>query len=132
MIQIGVRGILNFMYEIGMIEKKFRQIIDTKPFIARSSSWVRAPRSGIHIAGIKLGKTVKKGEVIGEISNPFGDHKTLVKANENGVVIGMSMLPLANKGDALFHIACQRESPSSHPQNYRDDRVENIDPINAR
>jgi predicted deacylase len=47
---------------------------------------------------------VKKGQIIAEISNPFGDNKTLVKAVENGMVIGSSVLPLVNKGDALFHI----------------------------
>jgi predicted deacylase len=132
MIQIGVKGILNFMYEIGMVEKKFREVSAKKSFIARSSSWVRAPRSGIHIAGIKLGKIVKKGEIIGEISNPFGDHKTIVRANEDGVVIGISMLPLTNKGDALFHIACEKEAQNMHQQNYREERLENIDPVNSR
>jgi predicted deacylase len=128
-IRIGVEGILNVMREIEMLKIK-AQKSRQKVFVARSSSWVRAPHSGIHIPHQKLGKAVKKGEVLGEISNPFGDHKVLVKAHENGVIIGMSNLPLANKGDALFHIACEKlnsKSPSAHSSEH----FENIDPINS-
>jgi predicted deacylase len=132
MIQIGVRGILNFMNAIGMIEKEFYEKPAQKSFISRSSSWVRAPHSGIHIPSIKLGKAVKKNEIIGEISNPFGDHKTIVRASDDGIVIGLSMLPLTNKGDALFHIACEKEASAINHVPYRDERLENIDPINAR
>ncbi len=108
-IEIGVKGILNFMREIGMIESQVCEISNKKVFVANSSSWVRAPKGGIHIAYQKLGKIVKIGDVLGEISNPFGDHKTLVKATENGIIIGMSKIPMANKGDALFHIAARKD-----------------------
>jgi predicted deacylase len=108
-IATGVKGILNVMCKIGILKTRKKQEAATKKmFIARFSSWVRAPNSGIHIMRQKLGKIVKKGEVLGEISNPFGDHKTLVKAHESGLIIGVSNLPLTNKGDALFHIACEK------------------------
>ncbi len=131
-VKIGVNGIFNFMREIGMINSKFCEISKIQTFIAHSSSWVRAPKSGIHIPCKKLGKIVKKNEVIGEISNPFGDHKVFVKAHEDGVIIGMSMLPLANKGDALFHIASEKEAKKIQNHIYRDENLENIDPINSR
>ena len=34
----------------------------------------------------------------------MNDNKILVKATQSGMVIGSSILPLVNKGDALFHI----------------------------
>lgn len=125
--EIGVRGILNVMHKIGMIDKKFYEEPKKRPFIARSSSWIRAPRSGIHIADVKLGKLVKKGETIGEIFNPLGEHKILVKADESGIVIGMSMLPLTNKGDALFNIACLNEVEPLKRLRGDEDRFVNID-----
>lgn len=133
MSKIGAHGILNFMREIGMLDSPYCEISKKKTFIARSSSWIRAPKSGIHVPVKKLGKIVKKGEIIGEISNPFGDHKFFVRANDDGIIIGMSMLPLANKGDALFHIASEKENkkaPNSVYGNY--DNLANIDPINSR
>ncbi len=130
-IKIGVEGILNVMQSIGMLAAKTLKIAPKKIFIARSSSWVRAPHSGIHVTKQELGKSVKKGEVLGEIANPFGDHKTLVKAHESGMIIGMSLLPLANKGDALFHIACEKQSKKFTNSNQMHEHFENVDPVNV-
>ncbi|MBM3579571.1 MAG: succinylglutamate desuccinylase/aspartoacylase family protein [Alphaproteobacteria bacterium] len=130
-IQDGVEGVLNVMGEIGMIESR-KKSVRKKIFIAHSSFWMRAPCSGINIPSIKLGNVVKKGDVLSEISNPFGDHKILVKAHESGIVIGMSLLPLTNKGDALFHIASekQRKVPDAVAVTNHD-YYENADPVNA-
>ena len=130
-IQIGVDGILNVMRKIGMIKGVIKNSLKRKIFVARSSSWVRAPHSGIHIARQTLGKMVKKGDVLGEISNPFGDHKIIVKAHENGMIIGMSKLPLANKGDALFHIACEKPNKKFTGSNHMHEHFENVDPVNV-
>lgn len=129
-IKIGIDGILNVMRKIGMIKEPVKKFPTKKIFIARSSSWVRAPHSGIHIAHQNLGKKVKKGDMLGEISNPFGDHKIVVKAHENGMIIGMSKLPLANKGDALFHIACEKRSKKFSASNQMHEHFENVDPVN--
>ena len=109
-ISIGVRGILSLMKEIKMISNSSFRINHKKTFIAKSSYWIRARNSGIHIACKKLGDMVKEGDILGEISNQFGESKSLLKATEEGIIIGQSLLPLANKGDALFHIATSRES----------------------
>jgi hypothetical protein len=39
------------------------------------------------------------------ISDPFGEEETIVSAPTSGIIIGRTNLPLANEGDALFHIA---------------------------
>lgn len=129
-IKIGVEGILSVMKEIGMIKEKKIESHRKKTFIAHSSSWLRAPRSGVNIPKIKLGSMVKKGDLISEISNPFGDHKTPLRAHESGMLMGMSLLPLVNKGDALFHIACEKEKKLSKNISITD-YFDNIDPINS-
>ncbi len=139
-IKIGISGILNVMRHIGMLKKTKNANGKTtnlrkKNFVARSSSWLRAPNSGIHISQTSLGKIVKKGDVLGQISNPFGDHKIFVKAHESGMVIGMSMLPLTNKGDALFHIACEKNRKNKirldeHLEGENHDHVSHIDSVN--
>ncbi len=130
-IKIGLQGILNVMREIGMISRSSSlKESHKKVFIARSSSWVRAANSGIFSRSVDLGKMVKKGEVLGEISNPFGDNKILVKASEEGMIIGASMLPLANKGDALVHIACEKQGVKTPPLEQPGEHFENIDPVN--
>ncbi|MGB5626374.1 MAG: succinylglutamate desuccinylase/aspartoacylase family protein, partial [Woeseiaceae bacterium] len=86
------------------------------PVIARSTSWVRAPGSGIVTAKIKLGNSVQKGQNLASISTPLGDEEDHVIAPFDGIVIGKSKLPLAHEGDALFHLGAFKSIP----------RVENL------
>lgn len=54
---------------------------------------------------MRLGARVAKGEVLGKVADPFGNQEDEVKSMADGIVIGMSRLPLANEGEALYHIA---------------------------
>lgn len=102
---LGVEGILNVMRTIGMLpEPKIKPPV-MKPYIAKSSHWVRAPISGIFITRKKLGERVVKGDKLGFITNPFGDHEFAILSPIDGLIIGNSILPLANEGDGLYHIA---------------------------
>ena len=73
--------------------------------IASSTSWVRAPGSGIMRTQIPLGGKIAANQKIGEIADPFDEHETAVISSVAGIVIGRLNLPLVHKGDALFHIA---------------------------
>jgi hypothetical protein len=48
---------------------------------------------------------VKAGEILGTISDPFGETDVVVTAPSDGMIIGRLNLPLVNEGDALFNIA---------------------------
>ncbi len=102
---LGVEGILNVMRAIGMLPKLKFKTAGLKPYIAKSSLWVRAPISGIFITRKKLGEHVKKGDKLGFITNPFGDYEYAILSPTDGLIIGNSILPLANEGDGLYHIA---------------------------
>ena len=106
-IRAGVKGIINVMRELGMLQKpaKTSSSRRTDPVVARSSSWVRAPESGILRSMVPLGGRVKKGSILGVVSDPFGEFESLITASFSGIVIGRTNLPLVNEGDALFHIA---------------------------
>ena len=75
------------------------------PVIASSTSWVRAPGSGIVTRKAELGARVTKGERLALIGDPLGDAVVSVVAPFDGIVIGRDNLPLAHEGDALFNIA---------------------------
>ncbi len=102
-IRIGVNGVLNVMRHLDMLPRRDRPPL--KPFIARSSTWVRAPASGIFRATVKLGAEVSKGQKLGIISDPFGSEQKNLIAGAKGIVIGRSVLPLVHEGEALYHIA---------------------------
>ena len=83
-----------------------RKRASREPFVARSSSWVRAPASGIFSGTVSLGAHVKKDEHLGTITETVGDAESVIRAPLGGIVIGRSNLPLVLEGEALFHIAC--------------------------
>ncbi len=53
---------------------------------------------------------VNKGDLLGVLSDPYGDNRVKVIAQKTGIVIGMTRIPLVNNGDALFHIAIFEDS----------------------
>ena len=106
-IRIGVKGCMSVMRHIGMLPPARRSTPKepAKTYVARDSYWIRAPRSGAFIASKKIGDDVETGEVLAVISDPFGRQKSEVFAEAGGIIIGISAIPLVNKGDAMVHIA---------------------------
>lgn len=101
----GVKGIISVMREIDMLPKSKKPHREYNPLVAKSSTWVRAPQSGILRSMKVLGATVTKNELMGFISDPFGETEKEVRATEHGIIIGRTNIPLVNEGEALFHIA---------------------------
>jgi uncharacterized protein len=103
-IRIGVRGVVNVLRALKMLPGMPARSA-TPPIIARSSTWVRAPTSGILRAQADLGRHVRKGELLGVVGDPLGETDVAVTSTASGIVIGRTHLPLVHEGDALFHIA---------------------------
>jgi predicted deacylase len=103
-IRAGLRGTINAMRHIGMLPLS-RKSSSVSPVLADSTSWVRAPESGIVIPKVELGSRVAAGQVLAMIGDPVSDEEEPVNAPFDGIVIGRSKLPLAHEGDALFHVA---------------------------
>ena len=103
-IRAGLRGVIKVMRHLGMLpaERKSKPIV---PVVADSTSWVRAPASGIVSDKAKLGTRVAEGDKLAVVGDPLGEAKETVIAPLDGIVIGRSNLPLAHEGDALFNIA---------------------------
>lgn len=104
-IRAGVKGVISVMRELEMIPKTKSRAKVMDPFVASSSYWVRAAKSGILRASKSLGEKVTNNQVLGVISDPFGSTEETVVANGEGIIIGRTNIPLVNEGEALFHIA---------------------------
>lgn len=103
-IQIGVDGILRVMDYLGMYPLTFTapevetvEVFETK--------WIRASRSGIFHLNVKLGDRVEKKQLLGIITDAFGETSTKVRASETGIAIGHTQNPLVNQGDGVVHLA---------------------------
>ncbi len=106
-IRTGLHGVMEVMMSIGMLARtaKHNATRGNEMFVARSSTWVRAPHSGSLRTKRKVGDRVKTGDRLGIIADPYGDNEVDVTAAASGIIIGQTLLPLVNNGDALFHIA---------------------------
>ncbi len=105
-IRAGVRGVINVMRALKMLPSTGHpRKKEPRSVVARTSSWVRAPESGIFRASVPIGAKVDKGGLLGMVSDSFGESELEVRAPNGGIVIGRTNLPLIHEGEALFHLA---------------------------
>ena len=105
-IRAGVKGIIGVMRSLGMLPRsRSRSKRKKEPFVARSSTWVRASASGMFRKVCSLGTRVKRGDIMGLIDDPFTGEEFEILATASGIVIGCAEIPLVHEGEALFHIA---------------------------
>ncbi|NIQ98126.1 MAG: succinylglutamate desuccinylase [Desulfuromonadales bacterium] len=103
-INLGVRGIVAVMRQIGMLPGR-REKKRPEPLLAKSTTWVRAPISGILPWRRPLGARVDKGDAVAVVADPFGEQEETVRSPVHGIVIGRLNLPMVHAGDAMFNIA---------------------------
>lgn len=106
-IRSGIQGCLAVMRKIGMLPQKRINPRKTTPkaYVAKGSYWVRASHSGSFRTVRNIGDEVQQGDLLAIVSDPFGDNPYNIVAEEGGIIIGISAIPLVNKGDAMVHIA---------------------------
>ncbi len=136
-IRAGVRGVLNVITHLGLVKRK-RQRKNLTPYIANNSAWMRANSSGIVHSLKNLGDQVQKGTPLAEIGSPFGKVIDTVTASKSGIIIGKQNIPLAQEGDAMFHIAFFSESDAEIVENIEamqetlTPSIENIEEVAGR
>lgn len=102
-IQQGINGALRVMKHFGMLE-----IEPEKPNFENvyfnHSSWIRARASGLFQTMVESGEKVRARQLLGNITDPFGDFTVPVKSTQSGYVIGLNNNPIIHQGDAIMHI----------------------------
>lgn len=104
-IKAGVQGTLRVMMKVGLLRKTAARMSGKRTRLLRSSSWVRATRSGFCRMRVRLGTLVKVGEVVAEIVDPALGTRLELKSPRAGLAIGKSVDSLVMAGDALLHLA---------------------------
>lgn len=105
-VKAGVLGVSRVMNCLGMLAEHPDQAGEAPAtHFSPGSQWVRARTSGLLRIVCRPGDRVTDGQVLGTISDAFGDMNTRVKATQDGIVIGMTQNPQVRRGDALVHVA---------------------------
>lgn len=106
-IESGVQGALNVMKYLKMQEGDIEVNQEALPVVINKSKWVRAPYSGLFESLVKNGSKVKRRQLIGRISDPFGEFEKKVLAPFDCHIFGLNTAAIVNKGDALFHVSTE-------------------------
>ena len=102
----AINGSKRLLNHLGMLNDKHdiaHQL--TKTIYIEKSAWIRAKCSGLLHDGNLIGQFVKKGDVLGIITDPFGKFEQKVKARNDGYVINANHSPIVYEGDAIYHIS---------------------------
>jgi predicted deacylase len=108
-VNAGVLGVQNIMTHLGMRNFKLEKSV-VNPVLLNSSKWLRAPNSGMLAVKIKNGDYIEKGDLLARIGDPYGTYERSFKSPSSGYIINVNESPLVNRGDAIFHLASEKES----------------------
>ncbi|MCU7553680.1 succinylglutamate desuccinylase/aspartoacylase family protein [Alteromonas sp. ASW11-19] len=130
-IRAGVKGIINTMRHLGMLNKRASKGHDIDRFIARQSGWVRAPESGFVTHLAQMGDHVSKGDRLASIADPYGEVVASIISPADGVIIGKQNIPLTQEGEAVYHVAyfSKPGAVAEHVELLQDNLVLNEQPV---
>lgn len=107
----GVKGVKRLLSHLEMLDPKQIPEKQKKATIyIEKSGWIRAKCSGLFQDYNSIGAFVKKGTVLGIITDPFGKFERKVKAPNDGYVINANHAPIVYEGDAIYHISNMTEN----------------------
>ncbi|MDY7395694.1 succinylglutamate desuccinylase/aspartoacylase family protein [Aureibaculum sp. 2210JD6-5] len=102
-IRKGIEGIKNVLEYFEMTAKDEEKEV-AKTIEITSRRWIRARIAGMLNLRIKNGEVVTKGQILGYITDTYGESTLSVKAPYDGYIIALNNFPVVNRGDAIFHI----------------------------
>ncbi|WHI52191.1 succinylglutamate desuccinylase/aspartoacylase family protein [Microbulbifer sp. MLAF003] len=111
----SVKGIRTLLNQLGMVSK-FRLWGDPEP-VYYNSTWQRSSNGGIIFSEVQLGEFVRKGDLLGTVTNPITNVRTEIRSEHDGRVLGMALDQVVQPGFAAYHIGIQApQEQISQPQ----------------
>lgn len=100
---IGVRGILNALAFLRMIERP----LEPAPYQAliRKTLWIRATTGGILKFHVVPGDFVDEGQPVATNYSIFGREQNILLSPGPGIVLGMTTMPAVKPGEPVCHLA---------------------------
>ena len=109
----SVKGIRTLLNQLGMVSK-FRLWGDPEP-VYYNSTWQRATTGGIIFSEVQLGQFVRKGDLLGTVTNPITNVRKEIRSEHNGRVLGMALNQVVQPGFAAYHIGIQAPQEQISP-----------------
>lgn len=106
-VEQGVAGIRRLLAALGMT-RKATLLGQPEPVYYRSR-WVRADHGGVLASAVRLGQTVRPGDILGNVTDPITNEQNLIRAPVAGRVIGMAVNQIVMPGFAAFHLGTEAQ-----------------------
>ena len=122
-LRMGVKGVLRVLRKLGMIraDKGLKSTLVSE--MSKKSTWLRAPMGGVLRMHRGIGAHVEQDELIGVLSDPLGETDIEILSPVAGLIIGRTMLPIVNEGDAICHVAEIVKRHNDEPMAQLDDAL---------
>jgi len=102
-VEVGVRGAMNVLKQLEMVSgAPVTPRYQTK---IRTTTWVRAERGGTLGYQVAPGDLITKGQALAHNFSMFGTERSEIASPVDGIILGMTTMPVVKPGDPAFHIA---------------------------
>jgi len=100
-VEEGVKCARNFLTHLQM---DHGEKPEPSSILLKETSWVRSKYSGIFQSAVEAGQIISKKDLLGHVTDPFGEFQKTIKSPWNGYVIGLNNTPIVHQGDALLNL----------------------------
>jgi hypothetical protein len=104
---VGLRGVRNVLIELGMVQGK----PERPAYQARieRTHWLRSDTGGLLRFHAAPGDLVEKDQPLATCTTLLGMERGVVRAPEDGIIMGLTTLPSVKPGDPVCHLALPRD-----------------------
>lgn len=102
-LEIGIRGILNVLKDLGMVAGS--QVRPPYQALVNKTTWLRAKAGGLLRFHVSPGEIVGAGQPISTNYSVFGEQQNVLRAPIEGIVLGMTTMPVVKPGEPVCHLA---------------------------
>jgi len=105
---IGLRGVRNVLRELDMMPGEPE--VPSYQVRVDKSVWIRAEVGGILRFHVAPGTFVEEGQAVATNAGIFGETQNQLLAPADGIVLGMTTLPMVKPGEPVCHLALPTRS----------------------
>ena len=107
-VDYGVQALETLLENLDM--RKARRFWGAPQPVFYESEWIRASQGGILLSEVELNDKVKKGQILGTVTDPISNTGSAIIAPYDGRVLGMAVNQVVHAGFAAYRIGEEKSA----------------------